>query len=142
MQSKQPQPARRPAPPKPDPWATRAVEWVRRSWRPAGTAVAIGLALLLTWHVINGKHGLSVWHQKRAEDRQLQKEIDELEQENARLGNRVERLKSNPEAIVIEARKTLHYARPGEVVYMEPAAPQTPSQSPVQPPAQPAAPAR
>jgi hypothetical protein len=40
-----------------------------------GTAVAVGLALLLTWHVINGKHGLQVWHQKRAEDQQLRKEI-------------------------------------------------------------------
>ena len=30
---------------------------------------------LLMWHVVNGNHGLSVWQQKRAEDRQLQKEI-------------------------------------------------------------------
>ena len=50
----------------------QALEWMRRGWRPAGTVVAVGLALLLMWHVINGKHGLSVWHQKRAEDRELQ----------------------------------------------------------------------
>ena len=50
-----------------------ALAWTLRAWRPAGTVVAVGLALLLTWHVINGKHGLQVWQQKRAEDRQLQR---------------------------------------------------------------------
>jgi cell division protein FtsB len=100
----------------------------QRAWRPAGTVVAVGLALLLTWHVINGKHGLSVWQQKRAEDRQLQKEIKELEQENARLRDHIERLKSDPEAIEREAREKLHYARPGEVIYALPAQPQKQAQ--------------
>ena len=99
----------------------RAVEWTQRAWRPAGTMVAVGLALLLTWHVINGKHGLSVWQQKRVEDRQLQMEIEGLEQENARLRDHIERLKSDPEAIAREAREKLHYARPGEVIYTLPA---------------------
>jgi cell division protein FtsB len=99
----------------------RAVEWTQRAWRPAGTMVAVGLALLLTWHVINGKHGLSVWQQKRVEDRQLQMEINDLEQENARLRDHIERLKSDPEAIAREAREKLHYARPGEVIYTLPA---------------------
>ena len=109
-------PERRPAP-------GRALEWTLRSWRPAGTVVVVLLALLLTWHVINGKHGLSVWHQKRAEDRQLRKEIEELEQENARLHQRVERLKSDPDAIEHEAREKLHYAKPDEVIYALPAPP-------------------
>ncbi len=109
-------PERRPAP-------RRVLEWMLRSWRPAGTVVAVLLALLLTWHVINGKHGLSVWHQKRAEDRQLRKEIEDLEQENARLHQRVERLKSDPNAIEHEAREKLHYAKPDEVIYTLPAPP-------------------
>ncbi len=100
-------------------------EWAQRAWRPAGTVVAVGLALLLTWHVINGKHGLSVWQQNRAEDRQLQMEINDLEQENAQLRNHIERLKSDPEAIEREAREKLHYARPGEVIVALPAQPQT-----------------
>ena len=78
-----------------------------------GTAVAVALALLLGWHVVNGKHGLSVWQQKRVEDQQLQKEIDDLQQENARLRDRVERLQSDPDAIEHEAREKLHYAKPG-----------------------------
>jgi len=99
----------------------RALAWTLLAWRPAGTAVAVGLALLLTWHVVNGKNGLQVWQQKRAEDHQLQKEIKDLEQQNAELRDRIEQLKSNPEAIEHEAREKLHYAKPGEVIYTLPA---------------------
>ena len=101
---------------------------VQRMWRPAGTAIAVLLALLLTWHVIHGRHGLSVWEQKRAEDRALQQEIQQLQQENAQMRQQVERLKSDPEAIEREAREKLHYAKPGEVIYALPqgqAQPQT-----------------
>jgi cell division protein FtsB len=107
----------------PAPVRKRAIEFALRAWRPAGTVVAVGLALLLTWHVINGKHGLSVWQQKRVEDRQLQMEIRDLEQENARLRQHIEQLKSDPDAIEHEAREKLHYAKPGEVIYTLPAPP-------------------
>ncbi len=107
----------------------RVVGSIARVWRPAGSVLAVVLALLLTWHVINGKHGLSVWQQKRVEDRQLRKEIDSLEQENARLRQRVEKLKTDPHAIEREAREKLHYAKPGEVIYTLPA----PSPAPAQP---------
>ncbi len=100
-------------------------DFLLRAWHPAGTVVAVGLAGLLMWHVINGKHGLSVWQQKRAEDHQLQREINDLEQENARLRERIERLKSDPDAIEHEAREKLHYAKPGEVIYTLPTQPQT-----------------
>ena len=106
------------------PMPKRALDWTLRVWRPAGTVVAVGLALLLTWHVINGKHGLTVWQQKRAEDRQLQREIKDIEQENAGLKERIERLKSDPEAMGILAREKLHYAKPNEVIVTLPPAPQ------------------
>lgn len=106
------------------PMPKRALDWGLRVWRPAGTVVAVGLALLLTWHVINGKHGLTVWQQKRAEDRQLQREIKDLEQENGGLKERIERLKSDPEAMGILAREKLHYAKPNEVIVTMPPAPQ------------------
>jgi cell division protein FtsB len=105
-----------------------AFEWAKRAWRPAGTLVAVGLAALLMWHVINGKHGLSVWQQKRAEDRELQKEIRDIQQENAQLRKQIDRLKSDPDAIEHEAREKLHYAKPGEVIYTLPAQPQDQSQ--------------
>ena len=104
-----------------------AVTAAARIWRPAGSVLAVALALLLTWHVVNGKHGLSVWQQKRAEDKQLRNEIDGLQQENARLRERIEKLKSDPHAIEREAREKLHYAKPGEVIYALP--PDPPAQT-------------
>ena len=104
----------------------RALDWARRAWRPAATAVAVALTLLLGWHAVNGRNGLTVWQQKRAEDRQLQKDIQGLQQENAQLRERIEHLKSDPEAIEHEAREKLHYAKPGEVIYTLPAPEQTP----------------
>jgi cell division protein FtsB len=79
--------------------------------------------------VIYGKHGISVWQQKRAEDHELQKQIEDLQQENAEMRKDVERLRSDPDAIEREAREKLHYAKPGEVIYTLPDQPQ-PQQQP------------
>jgi cell division protein FtsB len=102
--------------PVPAPLSRRILHWATHGWRSAASVVAVGLALLLGWHVVNGKHGLSVWEQKRVEDKQLQKEIDQLQQENARLRVRVDKLKSDPDEIEHEAREKLRYARQGEVI--------------------------
>ena len=108
----------------PLPRSQRVAAWTQRAWRPTGTAIAVLLALLLTWHVIYGKHGLSVWHQTREEDRQLQQQIQELRQENTGMQQQIEHLQSDPDAIEREAREKLHYAKPGEVIYTLPAEPQ------------------
>jgi cell division protein FtsB len=94
-------------------WALDSTE---RLWRPAGTVIAIMLALLVTWHVVYGNHGLSIWQQKRAEDRALQQEIKDLQQENAQMRQHIDHLNSDPDAIEREAREKLHYAKPGEVI--------------------------
>jgi cell division protein FtsB len=111
------------------PLGKRTLVWAQRLWRPAGTVVAVGLALLVTWHAIYGKHGISFWQQKRAEDRALQQEIDSLQRENAQMRQQVQRFQSDPEAIEREAREKLHYAKPGEVIYTLPAS-QPPPQQP------------
>jgi cell division protein FtsB len=99
------------------PLTNRVVEWAQQhGWRPAGTAVAVILALLLMWHVVNGKNGLTAWHQKRSADKELQQEIKQLEQENAQLRQHVDKLKSDPDAIEHEARERMHYAKPNEVI--------------------------
>jgi cell division protein FtsB len=107
----------------------RAFDWSVRVWRPVSTAVMALLTLMLGWHVVNGHHGISSWQQNRAQEKQLRKEIDELEQENARLRVRVEKLKSDPGAIEHEAREKLHYARPGEVIVALPPDPASQSQT-------------
>jgi cell division protein FtsB len=103
------------------PLSERAFAWTQRAWRPAGTAIAVILALLLMGHVVNGKNGLTVWRQKRSEDQQLQKEIKRLKDENAHLQQHDEDLKSDPDAIEHEAREKLHYAKPNEVIVALPA---------------------
>ena len=104
-----------------EPLSERALDLGQRIWRPAGTLVAFALALLLTWHVINGKHGLNVWLEMRTQDKQLQRDIHDLDQENARLRDRIEHLKTDPDTIMIEARQKLHYAKPDEVIVALPA---------------------
>jgi cell division protein FtsB len=94
--------------------STRAL--TDRLWRPAGTVVAVILALLVTWHVVYGTHGLSIWQHKRAEDRALQQEIKDLQQENAQMRQQIDHLNSDPDAIEREAREKLHYAKPGEII--------------------------
>jgi cell division protein FtsB len=112
----------------PVPIPVRALDWTRRVWRPAASVVAVALALLLVWHGVTGKNGLLAWRQKRIEDQQLRKQIDDLNLENARLRDRIDRLKTNPDAIGVVARDKLHYARPNEVIVALPPDQKTQSQ--------------
>jgi cell division protein FtsB len=107
----------------PLPLQERVVAWAQQFWRPAGTLVAVALALILGWGVVNGRHGLSAWQHQRTEDKELKEEIRDLQQQNARLRDHIQRLKSDPDTIEREAREQLHYARPGEVIYKLPAQP-------------------
>ena len=46
--------------------------------RRIGTVAAIVFAMFLAWHVVNGRNGLNSWQQKRAEDKALAQEVDQL----------------------------------------------------------------
>ena len=87
------------------------------SRRRVATVLAIALAGFLGYHMMFGANGLNVYEQKRDESRTLQKQILQLQQENARLTEHVQHLKTDPDTIEHEARMILHYARPGEVIY-------------------------
>ena len=88
--------------------------------RRLGTVAAFAVALLLAWHVVNGRNGLTSWQKKRVENKSLAIEVEQLTQENARLAQHVDRLRSDPGAIEHEARERLHYARPNEIIYALP----------------------
>jgi len=90
-----------------------------------------GVALLTVWlalHVTLGANGMVVYRQKRAEYKSLQKDINVLQKENDHYTDQVKALQTDPKMIEKEAREQLHYARPGEIVYVSPAPP--PSQVP------------
>ena len=88
------------------------------------TITLITLALFL--HVMFGANGMVVYRQKRAEYKSLQKDIDNLQRENSRYGGEIKALKSDSGVMEKAAREQLHYARPGEVVYVAPAQVQAP----------------
>jgi cell division protein FtsB len=94
-----------------------------RNRRRLATGCAMLVAVALGYFAVAGDNGIAVYKQKRTEDKQLARQIQALKQENAQLQTRIDRLKSDPAAIEHEARETLHYARPGEVIVALPDAP-------------------
>ncbi len=98
-----------------------ALMWIYELRRRLAT-VAVGvLTFWMFVHVMFGANGMMVYRVKRAEVRSLQKEIDALQTENNSYSKEIDNLKSDPKTIEKEARERLHYARPGEVVYISPA---------------------
>jgi len=88
--------------------------------RKLATIAVFALVLFLGFHVIFGANGMMVYTHKRAEYRQLEKETDQLDQENQRLTKEVEDLKTDPKAIERVAREQLHYTKKGEIIYLLP----------------------
>lgn len=86
-------------------------------WRRRMATVAFAvLAFVMAYGVIFGQNGLTAFAHKREEARTLQQQMQQLEVENQRLREHVDRLQSDPNAIEHEARKELHYTRPDEVI--------------------------
>jgi len=122
--------------PKAEAWADRLLErlrptlaWLYNARRRLATG---GVAVLTVWlfvHVMFGANGMVVYRNKRTEYQELQKQIDQLQQENDRYSEHIQSLRNDPKMIEKEAREQLHYTRPGEVVYVAPA-PQAPPQPP------------
>ncbi len=103
----------------------RASAVLYRVRRRIATGLGIVLVLFLAYHVVFGRNGLNNYEQKRVQNRELQKQIESLEQQNQQLKDHDARLKNDPDAIEFEAREKLHYARPGEVIYTLNDQPQT-----------------
>jgi len=93
--------------------------------RRIATITVTALAGLLFVHVMLGANGMIVYRQKRTEYDSLQKRIAQEQQENDLYTQKIQGLKTNEKAIEKEAREQLHYARPGEYVYV-PSAPANP----------------
>ena len=113
-----------------DPRLVRAVALaervVHKLWNlrtKLATAIAAAFAILLAVHVIFGANGTVVYKNKKSEYRTLQKDVDQLQKENQQLSEQIKALKTDPSAIEKEAREQLHYARPGEVIYLTPGQP-------------------
>jgi cell division protein FtsB len=112
----------------------KTCDWLHRVRRKLATAGVSLLVVLMLYHVVFGANGMMVYQRKRAEYRELQRQIEQLQKENENLSQRTKALKTDPATIEKEAREQLRYAKPGEVVYLLPS-----QKSPGQPPANAAA---
>jgi cell division protein FtsB len=100
-----------------------ASTWLYAARRRMATAAVAVITVWLFLHVMFGANGMIVYRQKRTEYQSLQHEIGQLQKENDHYSGQINALQSDPKTIEKEAREQLHYARPGEVVYVAPAPP-------------------
>ncbi len=97
-----------------------ALTRVYASRRKLATITIAVLAGFLFVHVMFGANGMVVYKQKRDEYEALQKKIAQEQKDNELYTRQIQGLKTDEKAIEKEAREQLHYARPGEYVYVPP----------------------
>ena len=87
-----------------------------------------GFALLLLQDIF-GTHGVLAMRRTQLQAKEVQQEIERLNEENRKLQSRVQHLKSDPATLEGIARDEMHLKRPGEYVFpIQPKA--SPSTSP------------
>ncbi|HXQ26800.1 MAG TPA: septum formation initiator family protein [Candidatus Acidoferrales bacterium] len=94
-------------------------EFLRRN---ANWFLAAGLALLLLQDVF-GTHGLIAMRRAQQEAAHVQQQIDQINEENRQLQERVKALKTDPQTIERIAREEMGLARPGEYIFKIPPRP-------------------
>jgi cell division protein FtsB len=108
-------------------------EFVRRNtiW-----FLVAGLILLALQDIL-GTHGVLAMRHSMRQSAEIQKQIQQLNQENQKLQKHVESLKTDPAAIERIAREDMGLARPGEYIFKiqpKPGEPTTPLAKPAEPP--------
>jgi cell division protein FtsB len=98
-----------------------ALTWFYGVRRKGATVAVLVLTAWLFVHVMFGANGMVIFRQKRAEYKNLQTEIGDLQKENDGYSKQINSLQTDPKTIEKEAREKLHYTRAGEVVYVSPA---------------------
>jgi cell division protein FtsB len=84
--------------------------------------IAAGLALLLLQDIF-GNHGVLAMRRSQQEAREVQRQINQMNEENRQLEERVKALKTDPQAIERIAREEMGLARPGEYIFKIPPKP-------------------
>ena len=97
--------------------------------RRMATGAVIVLTAWMFLHVMFGANGMVAYKTKRAEFQKLQGQLDQLQKENDQYSQRVKALQTDPKTIEKEAREQLHYAKPGEVIYVDSEPPRPDSSS-------------
>jgi cell division protein FtsB len=91
----------------------------RPLWRRRGVHLLLGfLTLVLVIDALVGEKGLLESMRARRQYQQLERSLDDIKRENARLRDEARRLREDPAAIESLAREELGLMRPGEVVFI------------------------
>lgn len=94
------------------------------AWRrKAATLALVGLTASVAAYAVFGHDGLMAYRQKKHQAEQLHQQILTLQKENERMALHDQRLQNDSNTIEYEARKRMHYTRPGEVIYTLPEPP-------------------
>ncbi len=80
-----------------------------------------GIVLTLGWAALSGSQGIDSMLEKREQIKQLQEENAELEAENLKRQERIQRLENSPSDQDVEIRK-LNMLKQGETTFMLPEA--------------------
>lgn len=94
-------------------FSSRIAEFLRRN---LNWLLATALALLLLQDIF-GTHGLLAMRRSQQQASQVQKEIEQIDEENRQLQERVKALRSDPAAIERIAREEMGLVRPGEYIF-------------------------
>jgi cell division protein FtsL len=90
--------------------------------------LASGVALLLISDVF-GTHGVLAMRRSQKQAADIQKKIEQLNQENRQLEDRVKALKTDPAAVEHIAREEMGLAKPGEYIFKVPTRDANPTDS-------------
>ncbi|HTV64876.1 MAG TPA: septum formation initiator family protein [Bryocella sp.] len=94
--------------------------WFYRMRRVLMTLCLAALTTFIGYKVVFGANGMKVWEAKKVEASTLQREIDHMVDEQAKLQRRVDGLRRGDSSLIEkEAREQLGYVKPGEVVLFE-----------------------
>lgn len=88
---------------------------------------------LLVLQDVFGAHGLMAMRRSKIQMQAIQTQIDNLEQQNRDLQQRIQNLKTDPAAIEKIARDRMGLARPGELIFSLPPKPDAKPATPPQP---------
>ena len=99
--------------------------------------LVVGFALLLLQDIF-GTHGVLAMRRTQLQAKEVQQEIERLNEENRKLQSRVQHLKSDPATLEGIARDEMHLKRPGEYVFpIQPKANPSAAPQPSDPPRKP-----
>ena len=109
-------------------------------WQRHAMKILFVALVVLGLYDVFGTHGVLAMRRSQKQAADIQKQIDQLDQENKQLEDRVKSLKTDPSSVEHIAREEMGLARPGEYIFKVPSrqngaadSRQTPSSSPARP---------